>query len=166
MQRTSLEAVSQTSCTGELTSHGIPLAEFEFLSIHTYTLFWEVVGRSSHPLFLGLKQIGLLLMDQPWASPWRGCVHSSQGEKQALQLNKSSSGQIKLLPCHTAYNSIPSLLKEIYPLRLSKCYTIFSSNMCSTVPRGKENSALFSTLRKLFSCIILLLAGYSHLHSL
>lgn len=84
-------------------------------------------------------------MDQPRASRWRGCVHSSQGQKQALQLNKSSSGQIKLFPCHTAYNSIPSLLKEIYPLRLSKCYTIFSSNMCSMVPRGEENSALFSS---------------------
>lgn len=129
-----------------------------------------MVGRSFYPLFLGLKQTGLLQMDQPRASRWRGCVHSSQGQKQALQLNKSSSGQIKLFPCHTAYNSIPSLLKEIYPLNYQNVTPSFPQICVQRFPEVRKIQPCFlasmSTLRKLFSYIILLLSGYSHLHFL
>lgn len=76
---------------------------------------------------------------------------------------------------NSARNSIPGLFKDIYSLKLSKYYAMFSSNTLFNNSRRegyKAYKALCSirffrawtfTLRKSFSYIILL-AGYSHLY--
>ena len=128
MQRTSLEATSQTSCMGEFSLHTL----WQNLNFSPgYALFWAVVGGMSHPLSVGWKQSGLLHGNQHQASPWRGHTrltrekHTENVKRMTDVLDKSNRYHVKLclllnprlverntsteiikMPCHVSPNAV------------------------------------------------------------
>lgn len=67
-------------------------------------------------------------------------IQGSQGKSTQKISNGPQTFQTSRtgITSNSAYCSILGLLKETYPLRLSKCHTTFPQVQCSVVPRGRK----------------------------
>ena len=147
MQRTSLEATSQTSWTGDFSLHTL------WQNSHFspgYVLFWAVVGGMSHLLSVGWKQSGLLHGNQHQASPRQGHARLTREKhtenfKRAIDiLDKSNTYYVE--PC-LLLNS--RLVERNTSTEIIKMPCTFPQTQCPMVPgegKGSPESSVFPSL--------------------